>query len=230
VGCARSHCGSIIRQSRRRSPGARTRRLPSFDGSSESLSPRPSQTFSGLATPALCLVLTLREALSLGQHYIGPEHLLLGLLGENEGVATLLGRVRQDEIWGDRIPRRDQDAAPGRDDSAYVGTCRHTPLTGPTLATTQARPRSASSNANLVGSRIRVISVAPSGSTARSLSTASTRAAPPARVIPLPRLRSSARGARGRPSWYRRAARRPASGRCSDRWFVRCRRLQISKR
>src|SRR5205807_7570787 len=33
------------------------------------------------------LELSLREALSLGHNYIGTEHLLLGLLRENEGVA-----------------------------------------------------------------------------------------------------------------------------------------------
>jgi ATP-dependent Clp protease ATP-binding subunit ClpC len=31
---------------------------------------------------------SLREALSLGTNYIGPEHILLGLTRENEGVAT----------------------------------------------------------------------------------------------------------------------------------------------
>jgi ATP-dependent Clp protease ATP-binding subunit ClpC len=34
------------------------------------------------------LELSLREALSLGHSYIGPEHILLGLVGEHEGVAT----------------------------------------------------------------------------------------------------------------------------------------------
>lgn len=35
-----------------------------------------------------CLELALREALSLGHNYIGTEHMLLGLVRENEGVAT----------------------------------------------------------------------------------------------------------------------------------------------
>lgn len=39
------------------------------------------------------LELALREALSLGQNYIGTEHILLGLLRESEGVA---GRILQD--------------------------------------------------------------------------------------------------------------------------------------
>ena len=34
------------------------------------------------------LELALREALSLGHNYIGPEHILLGLTRENEGVAS----------------------------------------------------------------------------------------------------------------------------------------------
>ncbi|MDP3013231.1 MAG: Clp protease N-terminal domain-containing protein, partial [Candidatus Subteraquimicrobiales bacterium] len=34
------------------------------------------------------LELALREALQLGHNYIGPEHILLGLLGETEGVAA----------------------------------------------------------------------------------------------------------------------------------------------
>lgn len=36
--------------------------------------------------------LALREALSLGHNYIGTEHLLLGLLREEEGVAALILR------------------------------------------------------------------------------------------------------------------------------------------
>src|ERR671922_1476889 len=34
------------------------------------------------------LELSLREALSLGHNYIGTEHILLGLVRENEGVAA----------------------------------------------------------------------------------------------------------------------------------------------
>ena len=36
------------------------------------------------------LELALREALSLGHNYIGTEHILLGLVRENEGVAAQL--------------------------------------------------------------------------------------------------------------------------------------------
>jgi ATP-dependent Clp protease ATP-binding subunit ClpC len=38
------------------------------------------------------LELALREALSLGHNYIGTEHILLGLVRENEGVAKLARR------------------------------------------------------------------------------------------------------------------------------------------
>src|SRR6266545_2498733 len=49
------------------------------------------------------LELSLREALQLGHNYIGPEHILLGLIRESEGVAAQvllrmgadLNRVRQ---------------------------------------------------------------------------------------------------------------------------------------
>jgi ATP-dependent Clp protease ATP-binding subunit ClpC len=45
--------------------------------------------------------MSLREALSLGQNYIGPEHILLGLVRENEGVA---GRILEDnEISADVV-------------------------------------------------------------------------------------------------------------------------------
>ena len=39
------------------------------------------------------LQLALREALSLGHPYLGPEHVLLGLVREGEGLAAaILGR------------------------------------------------------------------------------------------------------------------------------------------
>jgi ATP-dependent Clp protease ATP-binding subunit ClpC len=38
------------------------------------------------------LEFSLREALSLGHHHIGPEHLLLGLARENEGIAARILR------------------------------------------------------------------------------------------------------------------------------------------
>jgi ATP-dependent Clp protease ATP-binding subunit ClpC len=52
------------------------------------------------------LELALRESLQLGHHYIGTEHLLLGLVREGEGVAASvlislgadLGRVRQQVV------------------------------------------------------------------------------------------------------------------------------------
>ena len=52
------------------------------------------------------LELSLREALALGHNYIGTEHILLGLVGEGEGVGAqvlqkqgaTLNRVRQEVI------------------------------------------------------------------------------------------------------------------------------------
>ena len=69
------------------------------------------------------LELALREALSLGDNYIGTEHLLLGLARENEGVAAriLLGvdvdadRIRSEVIstlGGERA--REVGFGPGR--------------------------------------------------------------------------------------------------------------------
>jgi ATP-dependent Clp protease ATP-binding subunit ClpA len=42
------------------------------------------------------LELSLREALSLGHNYIGTEHILLGLIRENEGVGVQILRARTD--------------------------------------------------------------------------------------------------------------------------------------
>ena len=39
------------------------------------------------------LELSLRESLDLGHHYIGPEHILLGLITEGQGVAVEVLRV-----------------------------------------------------------------------------------------------------------------------------------------
>ena len=52
------------------------------------------------------LELSLREAVQLGHDYIGTEHILLGLIGEGDGVAAQvlvklgadLNRVRQQVI------------------------------------------------------------------------------------------------------------------------------------
>jgi ATP-dependent Clp protease ATP-binding subunit ClpA len=52
------------------------------------------------------LELALREALSLGHNWIGTEHLLLGLVRENEGVAAriLLGLEADPErVWNEVI-------------------------------------------------------------------------------------------------------------------------------
>ena len=69
------------------------------------------------------LELSLREALQLGHHYIGTEHILLGLIREGEGVAAQvlqklgadLNRVRQQVIQllsGYQARRRSPRARP----------------------------------------------------------------------------------------------------------------------
>ena len=61
------------------------------------------------------LELSLREALSLGHNYIGTEHVLLGLVRENEGVAA---RILLDlDADAEKIRERDHPAcspAPSR--------------------------------------------------------------------------------------------------------------------
>ncbi len=67
------------------------------------------------------LELALREALSLGHNYIGTEHILLGLVRVNEGVAAQIlldfdadsEKIRNDVIraLSTPAPRRDADAA-----------------------------------------------------------------------------------------------------------------------
>ena len=72
------------------------------------------------------LELSLREALSLGDNYIGPEHILLGLVREREGIAA---RVLRELDIGDetvrsgvleRVPRRPRPGA-GRVSFGQVG-------------------------------------------------------------------------------------------------------------
>jgi ATP-dependent Clp protease ATP-binding subunit ClpA len=74
---------------------------------------------------------SLREALQLGHHYIGTEHVLLGLLREGEGVACQilvglgadLGRVRQEALalMGHQTdPAEQRPSVPGS-----VVTARH---------------------------------------------------------------------------------------------------------
>ena len=65
------------------------------------------------------LELALREALSLGHNYIGTEHILLGLVRENEGVAARIlldfdadAEKIRNEIIRMLSGRRQQAAAP----------------------------------------------------------------------------------------------------------------------
>ena len=68
------------------------------------------------------LELALREALSLGHNYIGTEHILLGLVRENEGVAARIlldfdadaEKIRNEIIRMLSGPGRRQGGTPGR--------------------------------------------------------------------------------------------------------------------
>ena len=70
------------------------------------------------------LELALREALSLGHNYIGTEHILLGLVRENDGVAVQILvdlDAAPDRVWDEtmrRLGREDPYApAPRKHDS-----------------------------------------------------------------------------------------------------------------
>ena len=63
------------------------------------------------------LELSLREALSLGHDYIGTEHVLLGLVRENEGVAS---RILLDfGVNDDAVRNRIVGMLSGREEVAY---------------------------------------------------------------------------------------------------------------
>src|SRR5204862_1700021 len=52
----------------------------------------------------LVLELALREALGLGHEHIGPEHILLGLVAEGEGVAAQV--LQKQDVTLDELRRR----------------------------------------------------------------------------------------------------------------------------
>ena len=58
------------------------------------------------------LELALREALALGHNYIGPEHILLGLTRENEGVAAQI--LLEHDITADMVRDRVLEKLPRR--------------------------------------------------------------------------------------------------------------------
>jgi ATP-dependent Clp protease ATP-binding subunit ClpC len=76
------------------------------------------------------LELSLREALQLGQDYIGTEHILLGLIREGEGVAAQvlvrlgadLQRVRQEVL---HLLARQLEGAPAERGAASAGSSRN---------------------------------------------------------------------------------------------------------
>ena len=71
------------------------------------------------------IVLAQEEARLLGHDHIGPEHLLLGLASEQEGIAA---RVLADLGIDVDTARREVDEAVGRGDTTPSG---HIPFTGP---------------------------------------------------------------------------------------------------
>ena len=105
------------------------------------------------------LELSLREALQLHHNYIGTEHILLGLIREDKGVAAQIMREHGDLLTIraavlDRVPAGDeedkdglasttgallrrvrlrQSAAPGRMEDAEVANVHATPATDATL-------------------------------------------------------------------------------------------------
>ena len=74
------------------------------------------------------LELALREALSLGDNYIGTEHILLGLVRENEGVAARIlldfdadaEKIRNELL---RMLSRRPGAAPRRPTARIIVYC-----------------------------------------------------------------------------------------------------------
>ena len=109
------------------------------------------------------LELALREALSLGHNYIGTEHILLGLVRENEGVAArilldfdadaekirneiirmLSGPGRRQQGGGAATPARRRRA---RSSSTSSGaTSRSSPPRASSTRSSGARPRSSAS-------------------------------------------------------------------------------------
>ncbi len=107
------------------------------------------------------LELSLREALQLHHHYIGTEHILLGLIREDEGVAAQIMREHGDLLAIraavlDRVPAGDEDDKDGlaattgallrrvrlrnvlggrrEDDEAEAANVQATPATDATLA------------------------------------------------------------------------------------------------
>jgi len=129
----------------------------------------PSDNRSPPFTPRAkkVLELSLREALALGHHHIGPEHILLGLLREGEGVAVqVLG-----DLDVDLVPVR-QRAIQALSESAaeeQAGTSApDAPVASDLLRRRRSavaaspRPRCPQCRANLVdGARFRTIAVPP---------------------------------------------------------------------
>jgi ATP-dependent Clp protease ATP-binding subunit ClpC len=123
------------------------------------------------------LELSLREALQLGHHYIGTEHILLGIVREGEGVAatvlvslgTDLNRVRQAVM---QLMSAHPESGPGATaEPASAGlSVSHRPRDG-------SEPRCPGCGAGITQeARFRVIAISPDD-------TVSERAAIPVEVV-----------------------------------------------
>ena len=110
------------------------------------------------------LELALREALSLGHNYIGTEHILLGLVRENEGVAARIlldfdadaEKIRNEIIRMLSGPGRRQSGQPGSaprarrrrtrsSSTSSAATSRSRPARGSSTRWSGVRPRSSGS-------------------------------------------------------------------------------------
>jgi ATP-dependent Clp protease ATP-binding subunit ClpA len=102
------------------------------------------------------LELALREALSLGHNYIGTEHILLGLVRENEGVAAriLLDFDADSEVAARAAPaaeaarraaRRARARSPRSCSTSSAATSRSSPPTASSTRSSAARRRSSGS-------------------------------------------------------------------------------------
>src|ERR687883_658210 len=109
------------------------------------------------------VVLAQDEALSLGHNYIGTEHILLGLVRENEGVAARIlldfdadsEKIRNEVIRMLSGPggRRQGAAAGAGAGGGSASTSRSSPPRASSTRASDARPRSSGSCRSSRGAR-----------------------------------------------------------------------------
>ena len=150
------------------------------------------------------LELSLREALQLGHNYIGTEHILLGLVRENEGVAARIladfdadsEKIRNEIIRMLSGPgRRQGQGGGGSGSGAQAGDKKNSKLLDQSAATSPSWPPTASWTRSW-------------GASARS--SASCRSSPAAPRTPGPHRRAGV----ARPPWWRVLRSASRRGRC----------------